>query len=70
MMTGMTFTISCADCSMQNSSFCDDCVVTFICDREPDDALIIDASEERAMRALSRAGLIPMLRHRPRTGCA
>jgi len=64
----MTMTISCDDCSMQGTSACEDCVVTFICGREPEDALVIDAAEARAVRMLSRAGLIPELRHRARTG--
>jgi hypothetical protein len=59
-----SFTISCGDCMMQHTSQCDDCVVTFICDREPDDAIVIDAEEERAMRLLIGAGLVPKLRHR------
>jgi len=61
-------TISCDDCVMQHTEYCDDCVVTFICGREPDDALVIDAEEERAVRLLSQAGLVPRLRHVPRTG--
>lgn len=69
MMAGMSFTISCDDCCMQGTSACEDCVVSFICDREPDDAVIIDAGEARAMRMLSRAGIVPLLRH-TRTGCA
>jgi hypothetical protein len=44
-------------------------VVTFLCGREPDEALIIDAAEERAVRMLSRVGLVPALRHRPRSAC-
>ena len=59
-------TISCDDCAMQHTEHCDDCVVTFICGREPDDALVIDASEARALRLLSGAGLVPELRHTPR----
>jgi hypothetical protein len=57
-------TISCNDCVMQHTSHCDDCVVTFICDRDPDDAIVIDADEERAVRLLIGAGLVPKLRHR------
>ncbi len=41
---------------------CDDCVVTFLLGREPDDAVVIDADEARAMRMLERAGLVPTLR--------
>jgi hypothetical protein len=57
-------TISCSDCVMQHTSQCDDCVVSFICDREPDDAVVIDAEEERALRLLIGGGLVPRLRHR------
>jgi hypothetical protein len=63
-------TITCDECVMQGTTACDDCVVTFLCGREPDDAVIIDAAEERAVRMLGRSGLIPLLRHQPRSGCA
>jgi hypothetical protein len=63
-----SLTISCGDCEMQGSDHCHDCVVSFICDREPDDAIVIDADEERAVRLLIGAGLVPALRHRRRTG--
>jgi hypothetical protein len=56
-------TISCDDCVMQHTSACDDCVVTFICGREPDDAVVIDVAEARAVRLLSDAGLVPRLRY-------
>jgi hypothetical protein len=55
---------------MRATNACQDCVVTYICRRDPDDALIIDAAEERAVRLLGRAGLVPRLRHQLRTGCA
>lgn len=61
-------TIDCDDCTMQGTPACDDCVVTFICGREPDEAVIIDAAEARAVRLLAEAGLVPGLRHRRRTG--
>jgi hypothetical protein len=61
-------TISCDECAMQATPACEDCVVTFICDREPDEAVIIDAAEARAVRLLAAAGLVPGLRHRRRTG--
>jgi hypothetical protein len=61
-------TISCDDCTMQHTSACDDCVVTFICDREPDDAVVIDAAEARAVRLLSQAGLVPDLRYSRHVG--
>jgi len=60
--------IDCADCVMQHTEACDDCVVTFVTNREPGDALVIDVAEERAVRALQRAGLLPDLRHEARSG--
>jgi hypothetical protein len=62
---GEPTTIDCDGCSMQGTTTCDDCVVTFICGRDPDDAVIIDAAEERAVRMLIRSGLVPDLRHAP-----
>lgn len=62
MVLGMRI-IDCAECLMQQTEACDDCVVTFITSREPGDALVIDVAEERAVRALQRAGLLPDLRH-------
>lgn len=58
-------TIDCDSCTMRETGACDDCVVTFICGREPDEALIIDVAEERAVRMLIRSGLVPDLRHVP-----
>ena len=67
-MADTRFTISCATCIHQASSECDDCVVSFVLGREPDDAIIIDAAEERAMRMLAGVGLLPGLRHEEWTG--
>lgn len=60
--------IDCDDCSQRGTNTCDDCVVTFLCSREPDEAVVIDVQEVRALRRLSDAGLVPQLRHRRRTG--
>lgn len=62
---GETRTIDCETCTMRDTAACDDCVVTFICSREPDEAVIIDVAEERAVRMLIRSGLVPGLRHVP-----
>lgn len=62
--------ISCDDCAMQGTDACGDCIVTFICSREPDDAVIIDAAEQRAVRMLIRSGLVPDLRHARAAGDA
>ena len=45
-------TIDCDDCTMAGTTACDDCVVSFILRREPGEALVIDAEEERALRTL------------------
>jgi hypothetical protein len=55
--------IDCEECVMAETSACDDCVVTFIVNREPGDAVVVDADEERALRALGDGGLVPRLRH-------
>lgn len=67
-MGEMPLYISCDECVMQGTSTCADCVVTFLCEREADDAVVIDVAEVRALRLLERGGLAPRLRHQPRTG--
>lgn len=57
-------TISCDDCIMRATAACRDCVVTFLCERDQHDAVVIDAAELRAIKLLSTAGLVPALRHR------
>jgi hypothetical protein len=58
-----SFTIDCADCLHRGTSTCDDCVVSFIVGRQPDDAVVVDADEARAVRLLEHAGLVPGVRH-------
>lgn len=60
--------ISCDDCVMQMTSACGDCVVTFIHGREPDEAVVIDVAEARAVRLLGEVGLVPPLRQLRRPG--
>lgn len=65
---GRSRTIDCDECAVQGTDACGDCVVTFICSREPGEAVVVDVAEERAIRLLSGAGLLPELRHVRRTG--
>ena len=58
-----SFIIDCADCAHRDTAVCEDCVVSFIVGREPEDALVVDADEARAVRLLERAGLLPGVRH-------
>ena len=55
--------IDCDDCIGPSIGACEDCVVTFLCERDPDDAIVIDVAEERALRLLADADLVPRLRH-------
>jgi hypothetical protein len=64
----ISLTIDCDDCVMQHTEACVDCVVSFICSREPGDAVIVDVGEYRALKMLSDSGLVPELRHRRRLG--
>jgi hypothetical protein len=57
--------IECNDCAHQGTDQCDDCVVSFILDRE-DGAVVVDAEEARALRSLGEAGLVPLLRLTPK----
>jgi hypothetical protein len=61
-MNETTITISCESCIMQHTTACDDCVVTFF-DRT-DNAVVFDIAEQRAVRLLVAAGLVPSLKHR------
>lgn len=63
-LTGML--ISCDDCRMQGTDACDDCVVSYIIER-PEGAVIFDAAEERAIREMNRAGLLPAVRWEARS---
>jgi hypothetical protein len=63
-----SLTIDCDQCVMQGTDACEDCVVTFLIERDPNSALVIDADEARAVRLLGRVGLVPGLRHERRTG--
>lgn len=71
----MSVCIDCADCVRQNTSDCDDCIVTFITKadatggetsaEEPKavDAVVIDLEDYAALKRLQAAGMVPDLRH-------
>lgn len=59
--------IDCDECLMQATDACRDCVVTHILGREPGHAVVLDLDQERALRSLSDAGLVPGLLHLPRS---
>jgi hypothetical protein len=58
--------IDCSDCVLAATAACDDCLVTFIVDRRPDQAVVMEAEEARAVELLGAAGLVSPLRHRAR----
>lgn len=57
--------IECNECEMYQSSHCDDCLVTALL-HPMDDAVDIDETLDQPLQALSGAGLIPVLKFRPR----
>ena len=67
-MDSSTITVSCDECRLQGTGACDDCLVSFVLGRDPEDAVVIDAEEARAVRMLSHAGLVPALRFASRAG--
>ena len=58
--------IDCDDCVMRATDACDDCIVSFVANRDPGDAVVVDLATESAVRMLARAGLVPGSRHLPR----
>ena len=68
MTENQPLTIDCHECAMAGTAACDDCIVSFIVNREPGDAVVVDADEERALRSLSAGGLVPRLRHLSKSG--
>lgn len=59
--------ISCDSCAMQHTDHCRDCVVMAVVEPAPrPGGIVVDADEERALRELARAGLIPEIRMRRR----
>ena len=58
-----SITIDCDTCVMKATPTCNDCIVTYICDREVEQAVVVNLADYRAMKALAEAGLVPELRH-------
>jgi hypothetical protein len=59
---GVAITIECDRCALRATAACRGCLVSFVLDRSPGDAVIIDADEARALRVLADAGLVPASR--------
>ena len=62
--------IDCDTCVMQFTDACDDCVMSFLCRDDAESSVELDGDELRAMSVLSESGLLPKLRHVPRSGAA
>ena len=60
--TTSALTIECDRCVRRATSACAGCLVSFVLDRSPGDAVIIDADEARALRVLTDAGMVPRSR--------
>ena len=56
--------VSCDTCVMKHSDACGDCLVTFMCGDATETTVIFDIEEQRAVRLLANAGMVPTLRHR------
>ena len=57
--------IECGECEMYQSSHCDDCLVTALL-HPIEDVVEIDETLDASLQTLSGAGLIPVLKFRPR----
>jgi hypothetical protein len=58
--------IDCRDCAMYDSDHCEDCLVTALL-HPPTGPVEIDDDLGSPLRALADAGLVPVLRFRPRS---
>ncbi len=56
--------ISCDTCVMRSTAACDDCLVTHMCGDAQQTAVVFNFEEQRALRLLANAGMVPTLRHR------
>lgn len=59
--------ISCDTCVMDGTAACADCVVTHLLTPARREAVVLDLAEQRAVRLLAEAGMVPTLRHREAT---
>lgn len=59
--------LDCNDCVMQGTDACSDCVVAYVLERD-EGAVVFDVAEERALRSLAQAGLVPDVRYQSKTG--
>ncbi len=57
--------IDCEQCEMYRSDHCADCLVTAVL-HPPDGSIEIEEELDNPLQALSGAGLIPVLKFRPR----
>lgn len=60
--------VDCGRCELAGSEACDDCLVSFVIGQPGCQGIAADAEESTVVRLLSGAGLVPALRHLPRTG--
>jgi hypothetical protein len=58
--------IDCTQCAMYRSEHCDDCLVTALV-RPVGGAVELDEDLDRPLATLAGAGLVPVLRFRPRS---
>ena len=62
-MSKKYLSIDCESCPLINTDLCDDCLVTFICDRDPKAAVIVSLEEWKSMKSMTKVGLLPELRN-------
>ncbi|MDC0359128.1 hypothetical protein OAM92_00185 [Acidimicrobiales bacterium] len=62
----VALTIDCEECVVQFTDACDDCVVSYLIEREPGTPVLFDDDERHAIDLLADAGLVPPSRFRSR----
>ena len=54
-MSKKYLSIDCESCPLINTDSCDDCLVTFICDRDPEAAVIVSLEEWKSMKSMTKS---------------
>ncbi len=62
----LALTIDCEACVAQFTDACDDCVVSYLIEREPGTPVMFDDDERHAIDLLAEAGLVPPSRFQGR----
>lgn len=56
--------IDCQTCVVRATDACNDCIVTFLCDTQEWEPVVVEAPTARVLRLLQSEGMVPENRYR------